>query len=261
MPAFKNTFSTPISVGLYGLLLSSGKSIFVFSPVTALAPWGLRSLCVQRKEHASLLLGLTGVYLVFYAAWCEWSGDWSYGPRFMIAILPFLAVASAFVIEDALDCSSRHKRTALWAMIALSTAVQIPGIAVDPQMRMESIWQTQGSLGFERRTWNPYYCPVVDQTRSMFRLLRGESASDVKAGKETIHETELSKLARTSFDFWWIYVYKSGLLPAWLGILVAGGCLVVGMSLWMHCLRYSLPPGVRAETFCRTGEGEGSASV
>lgn len=230
-------FTTPLGVGLYGLMLSSGKSIFVYSPFLLYALSGFRQWFGKNFSSASLVLAVSVVYVVFYGKLAAWGGDWSYGPRFMMAILPLLAIASAFLVEETLQGASRRGRIGLWALIFLSIAVQIPGLAVDPQMRMESLWQTQGQLGFERRTWNPAYCPVLDQARSMVRLLRGESAWDVKAGEETIQETEWSKLSRNNFDFWWIYAYKGGLLPAWLSILAAASCLLGGIALWYPCWR------------------------
>jgi hypothetical protein len=81
-------FGMPLPLGLYGLLLSPGKSILLYAPVFALLPAAALHLWRQSRQEA-LVLGAIGVpYLLLIAAWWSWSGDWAWGPRHLAPLLP-----------------------------------------------------------------------------------------------------------------------------------------------------------------------------
>ncbi|MEI7644905.1 MAG: hypothetical protein WCJ55_11550 [Chloroflexales bacterium] len=84
-------FTTPLATGLYGLLISPGKSVLLFAPPLLLAlPGGVR---LWRRGHADLAMLCAGLFLshlLLYAMWGEWQGGGVWGPRFL---LPVVAVA------------------------------------------------------------------------------------------------------------------------------------------------------------------------
>ena len=82
-------FSTPLSVGLWGLLLSPGKSLFLYSPVILLGLFSFRRFLNTRKNEALLFLGIILAFIVPHASWWAWSGDRSWGPRFLLPIIPY----------------------------------------------------------------------------------------------------------------------------------------------------------------------------
>ena len=59
-------FTTPLLKGLHGLLLSSGDSVFLFTPLLLLVPWTVRHLSRRYRAEALLLAFLASSYLVFY---------------------------------------------------------------------------------------------------------------------------------------------------------------------------------------------------
>src|SRR5208283_5131580 len=74
-----NTFDTPLLKGLYGFLLSPGKSIFIFAPPLILALAGLRRLWRTERGTASLAVLLPLVYLFFFARYTQWEGGYCVG--------------------------------------------------------------------------------------------------------------------------------------------------------------------------------------
>jgi hypothetical protein len=92
------TFTTPLRVGLFGLLLSPGRGILFYSLPTALALVCCGVLALRRATPQPLRilgawgLGLFLVYLVLYARWGSFEGGWCWGPRFLIPFLPLLHV-------------------------------------------------------------------------------------------------------------------------------------------------------------------------
>jgi len=85
-------FSTPLLEGLNGLLISSGKSVFLYSPPLLLSLVGWPRFWRRWRAEAALVLALSGAFLLFYARWWDWSGDWTWGPRFLLPLTPLLAL-------------------------------------------------------------------------------------------------------------------------------------------------------------------------
>ena len=90
-------FSFPFLRGLYGLLLSPAAGIFVFMPVMLLSVVGFPQFLQRYRGEALLLAGLVGARLIFYASWYGWDGGESWGPRFLVPILPLLVLPIAFL--------------------------------------------------------------------------------------------------------------------------------------------------------------------
>ncbi|MGA7732441.1 MAG: hypothetical protein WCD37_14365, partial [Chloroflexia bacterium] len=92
-------FSTPLIEGLFGLLFSPGKSIFLYAPVVLLAPLGLwlmfrRGGSVGRLA-ALIIIAEVVLGLIFNALWWAWTGNFAWGPRLIMPILPLLIWALA----------------------------------------------------------------------------------------------------------------------------------------------------------------------
>ena len=88
-----NTFETPLLQGLYGFLLSPGKSIFVFAPPAILALDGLRRLWRLDRGLAAIAILFPLVYLFFFARYTQWEGGYCVGPRYMVPAIVLLFVA------------------------------------------------------------------------------------------------------------------------------------------------------------------------
>ena len=95
--AADETFSTPLWLGLSGFLFSPGKSLFLFSPILLAALFGIPALLRQDRATALLSLAVVVAYPLLYAGWFMWWGGWSWGPRFLVPILPFFTAADLFI--------------------------------------------------------------------------------------------------------------------------------------------------------------------
>ncbi|WP_129673086.1 hypothetical protein [Candidatus Chloroploca sp. Khr17] len=96
-----NLFTAPLTEGLYGLLLSPGKSLFLFAPPVLLALPGAVVLWRGGQREAVLLgLGLFLSHLLLYARWGEWQGGGVWGPRFLLPAIPPLILLAAGLWQD-----------------------------------------------------------------------------------------------------------------------------------------------------------------
>lgn len=89
-------WTTPLWIGLPGVLVSPARGILWQFPLVVLAPLGVR--CLWSTEHrvaAGVLTGLASLLLLNTALWMPWWGAWSWGSRLFVPALPVVAVLSA----------------------------------------------------------------------------------------------------------------------------------------------------------------------
>jgi hypothetical protein len=127
---------------LWGMSFSPYRGIFFLSPfllLTFLGAWLWR-----RRGGLEWLwcLGVPGVYFVAISAISFWYGGSSVGPRYLVPIVPFLALPVIFVLDE---WQHRRARFLVYALMLLS------GMAV---------WlETVGQRQFPRMEW---INPLVD---------------------------------------------------------------------------------------------------
>lgn len=124
-------FSTPLYVGLWGLLASPGKSFFVYAPACLLGLVSARGFFKRNRKEAFLFLGIAGAYTVLHALWCLWAGDWAWGPRFLLVITPYL-ILPAGVFFGSWSMKSRFTKWVTLGLLVFSFGVQILGVSVHP---------------------------------------------------------------------------------------------------------------------------------
>jgi hypothetical protein len=124
-------FVTPLVVGLWGLLLSPGKSFFIYAPATLLMLLCLTSFVRYRRGEALLFLGMSMVFVLFHARWWSWAGDWAWGPRFLLVITPYVLLPCGMLLEQWKGLKRFHRLMVL-SLILLSVGIQFLGVAVHP---------------------------------------------------------------------------------------------------------------------------------
>lgn len=89
--------ATPILKGLYGLLLSPGGGLFVFVPLLLLSLLAFPRFFQRWRADAILVGGIVGLHLLFYATWYDWEGGATWGPRYLLPLIPLLIVPLGFL--------------------------------------------------------------------------------------------------------------------------------------------------------------------
>jgi len=167
-------------VGLWGMFLSPGKSIFLYSPPLLVALVGFPRFAKNFRAIvlAMALTILPGLYV--HAQMISWAGDYAWGPRYMTFALGVLLLPAGFVVQACLSHVHRLKR---WLGTAVLCGVLLAGAFVtylgnaiywDHFIRIESeaarFWlgtpNTKGdgsSMGFA--------CPVCFETISQLQWL------------------------------------------------------------------------------------------
>ena len=124
--------SSPLWLGLSGLLIAPSRGLFVYSPALLLAIPGAWMLFHRSDEPAtsarSMLLSwlaAVGVTVVFFARWHDWWGGWSYGPRFLSETMPVLGLSFAVAYAG---LRYQWQRAVAIALVVLSVSVHALGV-------------------------------------------------------------------------------------------------------------------------------------
>jgi hypothetical protein len=204
-----NTFETPLTTGLFGLLLSPGKSLFLFAPPLLLAVPGLWLLARKDRALALLAMAMPAVYLIFFARYTQWEGGYCFGPRYLVPVIPLMALGLGFVL-------ARRGGKILWLAVLLAIA----GFLVQAVGMSTSFLEDQAAGGYYGAEWNYNmgYAPLLSQCRLLLHYA---------------HQPGPAPLGR-GFDRWYLFLSKAGVAHStvWvvLGLQLAG-ILISGWAL------------------------------
>ena len=116
-------FQEALFWGLYSLLFSYGKGLFLYNPVLALAFHNDR--LPSRYWLAVALVCLPVVFL--YAKASDWAGDWSWGPRYLTFIIPVLMVPVAVRLNTCIERQRRGWVSVFGVLAIAGVCVQLLG--------------------------------------------------------------------------------------------------------------------------------------
>lgn len=129
-------FSTPLFVGLYGIFLSSGRSVFLYSAVCLLAFLGARAFLKHAKAESALIAGTALPMVLAYAKWWSWHGGWEWGARFYLFLIPLLMLVSVpawrWLDQPRAPLARRARLCALAVFLIVSVGIQGLGLLIHP---------------------------------------------------------------------------------------------------------------------------------
>jgi hypothetical protein len=143
--------------GFAGLLVSPSRGLLIYSPVVAVALIGAARAMREswRTPHRWLLLAAAAQFAL-YGLYSVWWGGHTYGPRYMLDVLPLVVPAAAFGIE----MLRTRPRVALASVaLAWSIAVSALGAFNYPEGR----WNNEpGDVDrYHERLWDWYDTQIV----------------------------------------------------------------------------------------------------
>lgn len=125
-------FAQPLWEGVLGLLASPGRSLLLFAPPLVLSLIAARRIWRLQPQLLSVLtVTVTPVFLL-YAKFESWSGDWAWGPRYMVPLIAPLLLPGVVYLDEVLQGGRWAKRawtSFLVALFGLSLLVQVVGSA------------------------------------------------------------------------------------------------------------------------------------
>jgi hypothetical protein len=207
-------FGSSIATGLYGLLLSPTASLFVYCPLAIVAVAAIVVLAPRDRAAAVLFGGSVLVLLLFYAQLGNWMGGRSYGPRYLVPVIPLLMLSLVAVNRWNL-ISSRWEAT---LVLALSLAVQVPGVVVDYAKFSVAHARAHGAPTADDRLFDWRMSPLALNTTAAVEAIprnvrwllgRGEPPPRVRAVSGNA-QSDFSQQFADTLDFWWVYLFRMG---------------------------------------------------
>jgi hypothetical protein len=204
--------------GFAGLLFSPGRSVFIYSPallagVATLAAFGRRD-----RSTMWLLVGEFVIVFAFYSSLVNWDAERSYGPRYLLPVIPLLILPLA-------GCGSKSRL--MTAVILVSVVVQLPGVLVDfskvgaarvigPRTETQRQW-TWEAAGLSINT----RASLAAVPENVSRLANGRRLP-VRPGESGTRD--FSDQFASSLDFWWVYLFYLGVVAGPVALAIGAGC-------------------------------------
>lgn len=125
-------FGNPLA-GLLGLLVSPGKSVLLFSPPVILAILGWRAFRRAHPRLAGAVLGATLGHLALISTLTFYGGDWAWGPRYLVVLMPLWALPMPFALERLERFGQRGRKAIVAGVVAAGLLVQGLALSIDHQ--------------------------------------------------------------------------------------------------------------------------------
>lgn len=119
-------FGNPLT-GFLTLLVSPGKSVFLYSPPLLIGLLGIGQLR-RRKPLLVAVIGISSALLLAFLSCIAFAaGDWCWGPRYLAPLLPMWALAFPFLPQV------KWKKQLAVALIGVGCVVQVMALSVENQ--------------------------------------------------------------------------------------------------------------------------------
>lgn len=109
----------PLWDGLHGFLFSKQYSIFLNFPILIFALLSLRTFVRKHRADAAVLGFTFLAFLLVLSKIPTWRGEWTYGPRYLLFLLPVLSLPFLLLIDALLEAPRRASAWAAAAAIAM----------------------------------------------------------------------------------------------------------------------------------------------
>ena len=194
-------YGSSVVDGTLGLLFSPYASLWLYCPIAIAAVPAWMAMRRERPSAAWLFLAIFMSLFGLYASLGNWMGGRSYGPRYLVPVLPALTLPLAFWNPG------RLARRLTVGLAVVSVLVQVPGVVVDyAKVRVERA--RAGETVAQDPRWSG--CALLLNTRATLTLV--PNALRQFAGLEPRpaidpQASELSDALSVSPDFWWLYLW------------------------------------------------------
>jgi hypothetical protein len=256
-------FQESVLWGTYALFFSFGKGLFLYNPTLVFAFHSSRSLPAR---WWLAVLATAGPVVLLYGKYSNWGGDWSWGPRYIIFLVPILMVPVALFLNAMIKRRRTLALLAFGSIATLGLLVQLVGAGVywDHFIRLSQAATTQWLGNPDRtggytpprgnhcdpcfedlhgHTYLPAFQPIEGHYWFIKHALRGDSwevaVEDAPWRRYTSLPLSVTKrwYPWPQID-WWRTGFKGRFAPAGnllLTVLILG--IAVGGTLWVQGLK------------------------
>lgn len=223
-------FGVPLSVfieGVWGQLFSPGRSIFLYSPILILPIMFHHKIKRIYKPELFMFICISIIYLVFFASLYViedpkygarglWDGELSWGPRYLLVLIPFGMLVIAGIYKN---LSNLVRLLVILPLVVMGVYVNFLGIVIPYQTKLqdlepEIVINSQKYTHFSYSNLLPRYTPVLSHSQRFVNLMLflpdRLSGSEYKVKFYNPEKTAWenwalrSRIYEQTPDFWWV---------------------------------------------------------
>lgn len=161
------TFSTPLLLGLYGLLLSPGKGLLFYNPIAWVGLIGLVTMWRRWRAESALFALIIVAEIGFFAVYEFWTGGWNWGPRYILPIVPLLILAAGAWVQSK---PTRLRTTLVGVLMAIGVAANVSAVPVDHSRYLIDFGERDPAQYLNRSILNLADSPLTQQWPTVFAL-------------------------------------------------------------------------------------------
>jgi hypothetical protein len=153
-------FTTPLAVGLSGLLVSPAKGVLWYCPVLVLAVGGALAFWRRDRACALAILAASAPWLLMISRYYQWYGGGSWGPRFLVPLLPLWILPAAEIFARTFgERRGSGWRVAILLLVAASLVASLaPLLVTFSDLDAPLSWS---QTDFAQAGWRPGESPLL----------------------------------------------------------------------------------------------------
>jgi hypothetical protein len=192
----------------FGFLFSPGKGLIFFSTTSVIALFGVKTFWEKHPHVFYAILLISATYLFIFSLNFAWHGSiWSYGPRYILPIIPFLYLPIIYL--------NLHK----WVLVTLPLAfiLQIVLISVNYKRDVLNDYLTHNGISDMSYLYAANKEPHISQIKQLAIILPKNFGklnnytpySPWKKEVRTASNEDVlnSSIEKNSINFWWVRVF------------------------------------------------------
>lgn len=247
------TFTTPLVLGAYGLLISPGKGLLLYTPIAWIGLIGLMVMRRQRRAEA-LLFGLTVIVEIgFFATYEFWTGGWNWGPRYILPVAPLLILAAGEWVHVK---PTSLRRAVIIVLCVIGVVLNLPAALVDQSRYLVDFGERDPDHYLERSTMRIGDSPLIRQWSTVFEVASMYARPETWMAAQQAIDTHLQSYRGDNDleslsthlmwvdeffrlnvpDFWFVHLILLGFSPIVVGLIVAallGVVILAGRHVWL----------------------------
>ncbi|NVO20253.1 MAG: hypothetical protein HXX13_11160 [Bacteroidetes bacterium] len=195
---------------LFGFILSPAKGLLIFSPTIVISLWGITKFWNKYRRFTLSIVAICAFYLLLYSMNFAWHGSiWSFGPRYILPIVPLLYIP---IIEV-------NIKKWIYSLLILSALGQILLISVNYKRDLLEQYISYNGIDEQQYIYGIGNIPYLIQFKQLVIILPKNVSGKLEnyfpnsPWKKEIrmassHDDLNNSIENNSINFWWVRIFQ-----------------------------------------------------